>query len=274
DFLLGVVGFYYLKGGYFSVCLYVGWWTYKLDGGEGDDVLLGGEGGDKLKGGDGRDQLDGGTGADKLDGGEGDDVLLGGEGDDTLKGGDGDDTLEGGAGTDKIDGGQGYDTVVFDGKASDYLVKEGRQGIEFHDLREGGSVDTVKNAEVYEFADQTLSVEDVAQAMVTGWSDTFGGSGGDTSGDVGGDTLSGEADIGNASFSSRMSSRWGNSPQLQNAETMSTGDGWTLGVNSGTEQPSDGDGGTLGDNAAGSITLEDNNQIAFQNADNIDYSGS
>ena len=174
-----------------------------------------------------------------------------------------------------MDGGQGHDTIVFDGNASDYLVKEGRQGIEFHDLREGGSVDTVKNAEVYEFADQTLSVEEVAQAMVTGWSDTFGGSGDDTSGGAsGGDTLYSWSDISNASFGGRTTGRWSNSALLENGDALSIGDGWTLGVNSDTGQPADGGTGTLSDNDAGSISLEDSNQIALQNADNIDYSGS
>ncbi|MBT6975686.1 MAG: hypothetical protein HOA08_12265, partial [Rhodospirillaceae bacterium] len=221
------------------------------------------------------DQLDGGTGKDKLDGGKGDDVLAGGADNDTLKGGDGDDTLDGGAGSDKLDGGKGFDTIVFDGNASDYLVTEGRRGIEFEDLRGGGSVDTVKNAESFEFADQTLSVDEVVEAMVAGWADTFGGSdNAATQATDGADTFFGDGGIGNAAMTGITTSRWsGNLSSMLNDNTFSMDGGWMSDQNAGTEPVVESGAETFTDNTAGSITTEDSNQLALQNIDSVDYSG-
>ena len=83
----------------------------RLEGGQGDDVLIGGAtddlliggaGHDALLGGAGNDTLQGGTGWDRLDGGAGNDVLDGGLGNDVLIGGLGDDTMTGGAGADRF----------------------------------------------------------------------------------------------------------------------------------------------------------------------------
>ena len=100
----------------------------RMEGGDGNDILLGGLGGDtlvggagtdRLKGGDGNDQLEGGTGADSINGENGNDTLLGGDTNDTLAGdgadtlgGDaGDDSLRGGLGNDVLNGGAGNDTA-------------------------------------------------------------------------------------------------------------------------------------------------------------------
>ncbi len=56
--------------------------------------------------------LFGGTGDDKLEGRDGDDVLVGGVGDDELKGDKGNDILIGGDGKDKLDGGKGEDILI------------------------------------------------------------------------------------------------------------------------------------------------------------------
>ena len=273
DYVRGGAGDDRLDGGTGNDQIDGGTGRDRLDGGSGDDILLGGADKDSLKGGDGSDQLDGGSGKDRLDGGKGDDILLGGEGKDSLKGGDGDDVLDGGEGSDKLDGGRGFDTAVFDGNASDYRVTEGRRGIEFEDLREGGSVDTVRNVEAFEFADQTLSVDEVVEAMIAGWSDTFGSSDSAGTQDMGGDTLFGDGGIGNSAMTGITTSRWAANTSLPNAETMSADGGWTADQNSSTEPVVEGGGETFGDNAAGAITTEDSNQMAQQNIDSVDYSG-
>ena len=92
----------------------------RMEGGDGNDLLLGGLGGDTLvggagtdrvKGGDGNDLLEGGTGADSINGENGNDTLLGGDSNDTLAG-DGADTLAGDAGNDSLRGGLGNDSLL------------------------------------------------------------------------------------------------------------------------------------------------------------------
>ena len=100
----------------------------RLEGGDGDDLLLGRGGDDLLLGNGNADTLIGGAGNDLLLGGAGDDILGAGDGSetgqDTLIGGDGDDTLTdlsgnnifiGGAGDDTATGGAGDDTYVYEG---------------------------------------------------------------------------------------------------------------------------------------------------------------
>ncbi|WOD12976.1 peroxidase family protein [Pseudomonas sp. NyZ704] len=98
-------------------------------GGAGDDRLIGGDGNDRLEGGSGNDFLNGqegddtllgGAGVDDLRGGAGNDILDGGDGDDLLFGQAGDDTLEGGAGNDDLNGGAGND-VLSGGAGNDVL---------------------------------------------------------------------------------------------------------------------------------------------------------
>jgi Ca2+-binding RTX toxin-like protein len=69
----------------------------RLEGGEGDDVLVGGAGDDVLLGGEGDDLLLGNGGADQLDGADGRDFLVGGVGVDSLHGGAGEDLIVAGA---------------------------------------------------------------------------------------------------------------------------------------------------------------------------------
>gem|GEM_PF-5672610 len=155
----------------------------RLDGGDGDDVLTGGVGTDRLKGGDGTDTLDGGAGDDRLSGGDGDDalaggagsddlkggkgndILTGGDGDDRLRGGRGDDVLHGSAGDDRLDGDRGDDVARFDGKFSDYDVREIKDGFEITDTFSSGGTDEVKDVEAFEFADRTLTSDELQAAI-------------------------------------------------------------------------------------------------------------
>jgi Ca2+-binding RTX toxin-like protein len=106
--------------------------VFRLDGGEGNDVLdgsgvprvtiYGEEGDDRLIGGPGRDGLYGddwddntADGNDSIVGGAGDDSLYGHKGADRLTGGDEDDNLRGGEGNDDLVGGPGDDSLLADG---------------------------------------------------------------------------------------------------------------------------------------------------------------
>jgi Ca2+-binding RTX toxin-like protein len=130
----------------------------RLDGGDGNDVLLGGGGADVLVGGTGSDVMSGGGGVDTVtyadrsaplavaiddlagdgEAGENDDVrsdverVVGGSGADTLvgniganalDGGPGEDVLDGGAGPDALAGGDGVDTVTYGGRAAAVTVR-------------------------------------------------------------------------------------------------------------------------------------------------------
>jgi Ca2+-binding RTX toxin-like protein len=90
----------------------------RIEGGEGDDVLLGSEEGDVVDGGPGNDRLpcvndgeDGGDGNDVLEGGRNSDNLYGGPGDDTLRGDGCRETGKPGR-RDVCDGGRGTDVQI------------------------------------------------------------------------------------------------------------------------------------------------------------------
>ncbi len=87
----------------------------RLEGGEGDDLLIGGTGLDSLDGGLGNDELHGNVGADTIVGGDGDDEIYGDEGFDTIDGNDGDDEIHGGDDGDIINAGEGLNLVYGDG---------------------------------------------------------------------------------------------------------------------------------------------------------------
>ncbi len=82
--------------------------SFKLGGGEGNDVLISGAGNDVLLGGEGNDLLIGGSGND---------VLLGDRGNDRVEGQDGSDLLivNNGDGSDFLEGGEGFDFVQVNG---------------------------------------------------------------------------------------------------------------------------------------------------------------
>ncbi len=132
---------------------------YKIDGGNGNDIISAGAGNDTLIGGHGTNQLDGGLGNNtasyenmtagqdvtaslisntgtvsggiasdtyasiqNLTGGAGNDYLEGNTGANRLIGGAGNDTLVSGGGADTLDGGAGVDTASFAGLAAVNVV--------------------------------------------------------------------------------------------------------------------------------------------------------
>ncbi|MEO1678355.1 MAG: calcium-binding protein [Pseudomonadota bacterium] len=94
----------------------------EVNGQGGDDTITASEGLAgliklKLDGGDGDDLIIGSDGEDLIYGGKGNDVLVGAKGNDVVYGGDGDDLLvwNNGDGSDQMIGGKGYDTVQVNG---------------------------------------------------------------------------------------------------------------------------------------------------------------
>ncbi len=111
-----------------------------LRGTRKDDVLNGDEGLNLLEGGAGNDTLTGFGGNDHLYGQAGNDILLGGHGNDILSGG---------RGNDVINGGEGIDTLLLDGKPSDYAIRRLADGsIQIKGFKE---TDTVRNIEQISF---------------------------------------------------------------------------------------------------------------------------
>lgn len=137
-----------------------------FEAGNGDDVVWAGAGDDEVEGGNGDDTLLGEAGEDVLIGGNGSDELYGGEGDDALFGGNGRDVLFGGAGNDHIDGGNGTDTVMLLRRLEQYLFARLADGaIQVIDLA-NGEIDTVFNAELFQFEDRLLGVDELPLAAV------------------------------------------------------------------------------------------------------------
>lgn len=127
-----------------------------VDGKNGNDCIIGGAGSDSLKGNNGKDVLLGDNGSDSLDGGNNEDVLLGGDGSDSLTGGNendelhgeqGSDTLKGENGLDKLFGGIGNDALD-GGNGNDTL--NGQDGIDSANGQNGTDTciaETKKNCE-------------------------------------------------------------------------------------------------------------------------------
>jgi hypothetical protein len=127
--------------------------------GKGKDEIINAKAGDdNVSGGGGNDKINGGEGNDVLKGGAGDDTLNGGTENDILLGGSGDDTLNGGSGTNDVDGGDGDDTVVLDGNYADAKIT--RDGDGYQIVTALGTT-TVKNVELFKFADGTKSEDDL-----------------------------------------------------------------------------------------------------------------
>jgi Ca2+-binding RTX toxin-like protein len=77
----------------------------KVNGGQGNDVLITGGGNDRVQGGAGQDIIYTAAGHD---------TVHGNQGNDWIHGGGGNDTVNGGSGTDKLDGGEGKNKVQRD----------------------------------------------------------------------------------------------------------------------------------------------------------------
>ena len=163
--------------------------TFRIEGGSGDDTLTGGALDDYIYGGAGNDTLYGGAGisTDRIYGGAGNDTLYGGAGGDMLAGGAGDDTLYGGANPrgvgDSLFGGSG-DDELYGGTGIDLLV-----GGNDDDTLYGGAGDDTLNG------DDPFWLSYSSNGTVsTGNDKLYGGAGDDTlDGGAGNDTLDGGA---------------------------------------------------------------------------------
>jgi len=93
----------------------------RLEGGDGDDVILGTSLNDVIFADGGNDFVAAGSGNDIVFGGAGDDLLIGNAGEDQLNGDDGNDRVLGGAGVDTLSGGLGNDDVDGQGATGDVL---------------------------------------------------------------------------------------------------------------------------------------------------------
>jgi len=141
----------------------------RVDGGKGSDAIdaSGMSDGVSQYGNAGDDVLTGGSGDDIQRGGEGDDVISGGAGNDNIAGNAGDDRMTGGAGDDRIVGGDGNDTAVFSGNRADYTIQKlNNNTYRVTDNRDGSpdGVDRVSTVETFEFADQSISAENILNA--------------------------------------------------------------------------------------------------------------
>lgn len=90
-----------------------------------------------------------------IDGADGlDDLIYGFGGNDLISGGDGDDNIYGGAGAD---------TAIYSGNWSDYTIAENGDSYMIVDNRAGSpdGTDTVINVETFEFADGTVTIENL-----------------------------------------------------------------------------------------------------------------
>jgi Ca2+-binding RTX toxin-like protein len=164
----------YTLGANLEELRYTGTAAFTGTGNAGDNVLVGGNNGNKLDGAAGADSLSGGSGAD------------------SLVGGAGNDTLVGSAGKDTVDGGADEDTLKLSGNFADYKVSRATAtDTVLTDL--AGNAVTVRNVEVFHFADGDKSLEQVQYNVASAFNDTLtGGSGNDSlNGLAGADTMIG-----------------------------------------------------------------------------------
>lgn len=191
---------------------------------------------------------------DLIEGTAGDDTLTGANSDDFLYGGDGDDTFIHDAGEDVISGGSGTDTV--DASSATNTITA--------DLEAG-----------------TLTNNSGAVDTLSGIENVIGGTGGDifrgndaanvfTGGD-GSDTFRVGDQAGNDIIHGGTGGGWTDTIQLMNANNSSVAGGWTVQLDTGSVQSDDGSTMTLTDDAAGTITLSDGSEIAFDGLERIEY---
>jgi Ca2+-binding RTX toxin-like protein len=175
DFVDGGAGSDYIDYGYDTGPIQLDLITGIVTGGSGNDTLS------EIESVNGTSLNDFERGNDVfniLNGQEGDDTLIGGGGDDWLYGGKGNDVLTGGTGNDFLTGDGGTDTAVFSGNRSDYLVTtESVTGrLELVDTvpnRDG--TDTFNAVEYFQFADGTVSVDQLQSPAPTIFNGTEAG---------------------------------------------------------------------------------------------------
>ncbi len=229
----------------------------------GDDTLYGEAGDDILYGDDGDDTLDGGIGSDTLEGGDGDDILTAGDDDDTLSGGAGDDTLsgddgadllEGDAGADSLDGGTGIDTATY-ASSDQAVVIDLAAG-----TASGGDAD----------GDSFTSIENL---IGSDYDDTLQGDGGDnelTGGD-GSDLFIFTEGGGDDLVHGGTGGGWTDVLELQDSGGGAPTAGWTYTLTEGTVESSGADFLDLSEDAAGTITLVDGSEVAFEGIERIEW---
>ena len=241
-------------------------------GTSGEDFIAGAAGNDTLSGAAGDDRLYGDGGDDTLNGGDGADNLFGDALADVLSGGDGDDILTGGTGADTLLGGAGSDTASYAASASAVNVNLTTGAATGGDAQ-GDSLTSIENLTGSAFNDGLIGDGNINILTGGAGDDTLQGlGGGDTLyGGLGSDTfIVGEGD-GNDIIDGGAAGGWTDSITLQNADASAVGSGWTLSLTSGSEVSDVGSVKTLSSDAAGTITLEDGTQIAFQNIESIVY---
>ena len=141
----------------------------RIVGSRHDDLFFGATDGSDISMGDGADAFDTDDVSDAVDrirGQGGDDSIITGRGDDVIEGGTGDDWLWGQEGNDTIDGGADIDTLRLSGDRRDFTITDNGDGsYTVEDMRPGGGIegtDTVRNVELIEFDDVTMSMADAA----------------------------------------------------------------------------------------------------------------
>ncbi|HEX5341792.1 MAG TPA: calcium-binding protein, partial [Duganella sp.] len=135
----------------------------------------------------------GGNNGNKLDGGAGADTLTGGSGADSLVGGIGNDSFVGTTGKDTVDGGADEDTLTLSGNFADYTVTRSTATDTVLTYKNKVDAVTVRNVEVFHFADGDKSLEQVQYNVPSAFNDTLsGGNGNDSLNGLGGaDTMIG-----------------------------------------------------------------------------------
>lgn len=230
------------------------------DGGGGTDTLsgienvIGTNAADTITGNDVDNVLTGNSGNDNLYGGDGDDTIYGGIGNDTITGDAGDDLIQGGSGDDNISGGAGIDTVTYDGAASGVTVN----------LATGTATDG--NGDT----DTLTGIENIIGSAN---GDTFTGNGSVntfTGGDGSDRFIMGEGGTMDTVHGG-TGGGWTDTLQLMNTDSSAVAGGWTVQLTTGSVQNDDGSTMTLTDDAAGTITLDDGSQIAFDGLKKIEY---
>jgi Ca2+-binding RTX toxin-like protein len=160
-----------------------------INGGNGNDTLDGGTAADILDGGDGIDtayylrstvgvnvnlqtgintggeaQGDQLSNVENITGSNSSDHLTGSSGNNVLNGLGGNDTIRGGQGNDTILGGTGTDTAVYAGVLADYDFTFNAATQTYAVYGADGSIDQVKDIELFQFDDQSVAAADLPLA--------------------------------------------------------------------------------------------------------------
>lgn len=166
------------------------WGQDILTGSAGDNILMGGQGSDVIDGGAGNDTIDyrnyfiynlgsvvvdleAGTAYEATDGST--DTLISIE---NVVGSIYDDSIKGNSSNNRLDGAEGNDTVIYSGNYTDYLITDlGNGEYELSDLRSGENdgTDTVSGFEQFQFADGTISVNNLINTAPVAQDDVFTG---------------------------------------------------------------------------------------------------